>query len=97
MPDYPILVERFDDKHPADLAVCTGCDRTSVVDPGDGDPYDLCMRCGSCGEQVVMKYDEAPACKNCNKLGWWEETTGYCCSRVCQLQAEYASSLGEVA
>lgn len=95
---YPILVDRWDDKHPADLAVCTRCDATFTVDPSEGDPYDLCTTHGNptlpgdCGGQIVMKYDQGDRCKGCGKLDYSMPLAG-CCSRKCQLQAEYAASL----
>lgn len=90
---YPILVERFDDKHPADLAVCEGCGKTGKWDPTEGDPYDLCAKCESCGEQVVFKYMEADKCGGCGELGFHAAELGGCCSRACMLQAEYAAAL----
>jgi hypothetical protein len=97
--NYPILVDRWDDKHPADLAVCERCHATFKWDPADGDPYDLCQTHGNptvkndCGGQIVMKYDAAPKCGGCGRLGYWDKALAYCCSRRCQLQAEYAETL----
>lgn len=100
MTEYPILVENFDAKHPADLAVCTKCHATFTVDPGEGDPYDMCTKHGNptvpgdCGGQIVMKYDVGYRCKSCRKLDWsMPDGLKGCCSRRCMLQFEYAESL----
>lgn len=97
---YPILVDRWDAKHPSDMAVCERCHAEFKWDPSEGDPYDLCVKHGNgslqseCGGQIVMKYDEGQRCKSCRKLDH-EMPRGLngCCSRVCMLQAEYAASL----
>lgn len=98
MTDYPILVERWDKAHPSDDAVCTRCGHTFKWDPADGDPDDLCSThgnptvAGDCGGPIVMKYDEGVRCKGCGKLDY-SFMLGGCCSRKCQLQAEYAATL----
>jgi hypothetical protein len=93
MTDYPILVDRWDAKHPSDMAVCEDCDATFRWDPSEGDPYDLCAT-HSCGGQVVMKYTEGERCKNCGKLDHeMPRGLGGCCSRKCMLQVEHAASL----
>lgn len=48
---YPILVARWDAKHPSDLAVCTRCGYERTWDPSEGDPYDLCIRHDAFGGQ----------------------------------------------
>jgi hypothetical protein len=99
MPDYPILVARWDEKHPATQAVCTRCEATFEWDPSEGDPVDLCSKhgnasAGECGGQIVMKYDEGMTCPNCGKLDYtMPDGLNGCCSRKCMLQAEYAEQL----
>jgi hypothetical protein len=92
MPKYPILVERYDSKHPADTAVCEDCNAEHTYDPMDGDPYDLCLKC-SCGGQIVFKYLWADRCPGCERLGWYRKEMNGCCSRRCMLVAEYAAHL----
>ena len=92
MTNYPILVERYDAKHPADLAVCLGkCGREWIYDPSEGDPHDLCLEC-ACGGAIDFKYLAADKCGGCGSLGFYPKLNG-CCSRKCMLQAEYAASL----
>jgi hypothetical protein len=101
MTEYPILVERWDEKHPANLAVCTKCGYERTWDPAEGDPYDLCIKHegnaeGGCRGQIVMKYDCGSKCRSCGKLDYWfPSTLQGCCSRACMLQVEYAESLKE--
>ena len=101
--DYPILVARWDDKHPADLAICEACGYERKWNPEDGDPYDLCICHHGCGGQIVMKYDEGTPCGNCGELAYshpvkrkveGQRYPEHYCSRRCMLQAEYAEALG---
>jgi hypothetical protein len=92
---YPILVDRWDAKHPSDTAVCERCHADFKWDPSEGDPYDLCAthdNGSGCGGQIVMKYTEGERCKACGKLDYEMPLSG-CCSRKCMLQAEYAEIL----
>lgn len=99
MTEYPILVERWDAKHPSDTAVCERCHAEFKWDPTEGDPYDLCAKHGhllksECGGQIVMKYDVGERCKGCGKLDHeMPRALNGCCSRKCMLQAEYAAAL----
>jgi hypothetical protein len=94
MSGYPILVERYDAKHPADMAICVGCKRERKMDPADGDPYDMCLTCRVCGDGIMWKYNEADKCPGCGTLGFWDhDVLKGACSRKCMLQAEYAASL----
>lgn len=92
MDDYPILVARWDDKHPSDLVICEHCKREGKWDPARGDPYDQCAEC-DCGGPIVFKYDEGDKCPNCDALGHYERVLNHCCSRACMLQAEWATTL----
>lgn len=90
---YPILVAKWDDKHPPDLAVCEACGWETRYDPAEGPPEDV-LTCGACGAfDMTNKYDVGDACKGCGKLGYFDKVLAYCCSRACMLQAEYAESL----
>lgn len=99
---YPILVPDWDEKHPADLAICERCEHEFVWDPSEGDPYDLCARCGQvdstrpggvCAGQIVFKFNMVDSCPGCGKLGYDAQKVDGACSRRCALQAEYAASL----
>jgi hypothetical protein len=97
--DYPILVERYRGEQSMTI-VCEDCHAERVIDADDisneGDyicPRDTYGQPTVCGGFAVMKYQEADSCPNCGKLGFWDEHPGQCCSRVCQLQAEYAKEL----
>ena len=99
MSRYPILVPRYSDHFPPDTAICIGtCGREwkgheLPRDPAEGEPEELGVEC-SCGGVVVFKYLEAPQCPGCGKLGGYSShALGGCCSRRCQLQAEYAAAL----
>lgn len=89
---YPILVERFK-PFQGDIAVCERCDHEFKYDPTDGDPEDLCIKHDNCGGQITWKYDEGEVCRNCRRLGYWARELDFCCSRRCQLQAQYATQL----
>jgi hypothetical protein len=91
---YPILVERWDANHPSDLVVCETCHDSFRWDPGKGSPDELCAEC-ACGGPLTWKYDEAPKCGGCGKLGYWSNVLKGCCSRACMLQSEYAATLKE--
>jgi hypothetical protein len=98
MSEYPILVSAWDEKHPADLAICECCKAEFTLDPSEGDPYDMCLThgntsVGKCGGRIHFKYAEVGSCANCGKLG--ETDVGGCCSRRCKLQADYAAQLAE--
>lgn len=102
MSKYPILVAQWDDKHPADLAICERCEKTFTWDAGEGDPYDLCAKCDFsitpddiCGGQIVFKYQMTDCCIGCGKLGFDAQAVDGACSRVCLLQYEYAQQLAK--
>lgn len=91
--DYPILVEKYKEDQ-ATRVICTRCEREYTDwDPADGDPYDLCSKCDSCEGDLMFKYEQADCCRGCGELGFYEKILDHCCSRVCQLQAEYLVSL----
>lgn len=97
MTEYPILVEMWDDKHPADLAICEKCHVEFTWDAGEGDPYDLCIKHKVCGGQIVFKYDSGDKCDNCGKLDYRMPLSvgrGRYCSRRCALQVEWAKQIG---
>jgi hypothetical protein len=109
MMEYPILIERFTGNQSV-IVVCEKCHAEfDDWDPGEGDPYDLCSKhgnatLGECGGQLVFKYLEGETCDGCGKLEFsmplHTQAHGRrvrACSRVCQLQAEYAASLKETA
>lgn len=101
---FPILIpsEQFRGDKCA-IAICQRCLREATWDPSEGDPYDLCARCPAtdenrpgrvCGGPIVFKYVPGDSCKSCGKLDHeMPRGLGGCCSRRCQLQAEYAESL----
>jgi hypothetical protein len=90
--DYPILVERYGPGQ-SDRVVCEYCHEESMLDPSEGDPYDMCLEC-ACGGPLVWKYDEADKCPGCGKLGFYDyPLLQGCCSRRCRLVAEYAATL----
>lgn len=91
--EYPILVENYKEDQAAKV-VCASCHlELTYWDPSEGDPYDLCLSCDSCGGGLRYKYQQADRCPGCATLGFYEKTLDYCCSRVCQLQSEYAATL----
>ena len=93
MTEYPILVKKWDAKHPPDLAVCEKCHHEERYDPAEGTPEDV-MTCSACGAfAMTSKYDVGSECKGCGKLGYFEKVLNYCCSRRCMLQREYLESL----
>lgn len=93
MSSYPILVERYKRGQASEL-VCLNCGaEMTVVDPGQFN-NDGCYRCSLCGGEATYKFEEAERCKGCSTLGHYEEVLDYCCSRVCQLQAQYIRELG---
>jgi hypothetical protein len=87
----PILVKRYI----GDQSAILRCDCGHEWVETDADnlccDWHVCPACGS--TEAQFKYIEADPCKNCGTLGFHEEALGYCCSRVCMLQAEYAKSL----
>ncbi len=89
---YPILVERLASKQ-ALLIVCVSCRAEAYVNAEDI-RNDENYGCAGCGASAVYKYAEADdKCPNCGKLGFFSPVLEHCCSRVCQLQAEYARTL----
>jgi hypothetical protein len=89
---YPILVERLDSRT-AVLAICQSCGHESEAAPDEPGFNDGEWPCG-CGGWVCFKYVEADhKCPNCGKLGFFEKPLAPCCSRRCQLQADYAAQL----
>lgn len=90
---YPILVERLTGKR-ALLIACLSCDAETTIGAEDirNDMNYSCPK--GCGGWAVYKYAEADKCPNCDRLGWYSGNgLEDCCSRPCQLQAEYAKSL----
>lgn len=91
----PIPVERFKGDQSMQIA-CEHChaDKTLTVDELLNEGLYPCP--ADCGGTAVYKYEETPRCPGCLRfvpdLLVAEKLDG-CCSRVCQLQAEYAESL----
>ena len=100
MSRYPILVERFKGKQ-AFRVVCTTCDARHEL-TGDqvagedgyraGEGLLACVR-QDCDGRMTYAYMEATRCGGCQRLGFYEQALDYCCSKKCQLQAEYAKKL----
>ncbi len=94
---HPILVERFTRKQALTLA-CRCCGTTVMADDAESFIATVdyggssCVACGSL--RFIPAYEEAVRCNACRRLGHWPKTLGYCCSRICELQAEYAQQLG---
>lgn len=91
MSDYPILVRRYTGTEALTI-ICEACGEEEVIGADDLLNEGL-YACSECGGSAIHKYDAADACPNCGKLGYYEQTLDGCCSRVCQLQAEYKESL----
>ena len=94
---YPILVERYTGAQ-AMTIVCRHCHAEEVIGPDDivNDDLYACPRWAEGCEGVAQhKYLEADhKCGGCGQLGFFSADLGNCCSRRCQLQAEYAETLG---
>lgn len=96
MPDHK-LVEGLD-RDTADRIACSDCGwRGRDSDPGDGLVGAGMMTCPKCGVgNVDYEYHEGVRCVGCNTLDYVQplrDDHGRYCSRLCQLQAEYARSL----
>lgn len=103
MIEYPILVERYRGNQALTI-VCERCGAEDVINPDKilNEDFYECPADAELGRRVstaprcrgsaAMKYVEADRCPGCRRLGFWEGLDG-CCSRRCQLQAEYARSL----
>ena len=103
MTEYPILVERYTGNQSLTI-ICERCGSEDVISPDEILNEDLyeCPADTEIGRQAStarrchgtasMKYAEADRCHGCRRLGFWDHLDG-CCSRRCQLQAEYARSL----
>ena len=92
---YPILVREFKGMQSLTI-VCETCHAEEVISPDDilnEGLYACPAGITACGGTAVMKYEQADPCPGCAKLGFWSERLGFCCSRVCQLQSEYAAAL----
>lgn len=95
MTEYPILVERFEDSQSLTVA-CEKCGASALTDPDErGWNFEGFFECPkNCGGMTTWKYEEADhKCGGCGKLGFFADALGNCCSRPCQLQAEYAREL----
>lgn len=90
------LVARFT-AQTATAVYCPACGwRGRDEDPASGLIANACASCPECGETVEYQYDEGDRCRGCGKLAAWHpvrDEHGRYCSRVCQLQAEYARTL----
>lgn len=111
MTELPILVKRFDDKHPGDALACSACGFTRKATEDECMAADWLPGCdrgclGLLGEPVHLdwKYAEADECEGCGKLGWFggdkRAAEGWTlpagvCSRRCQLVAEHKTSLAK--
>ena len=94
MSKYPILVEKYRPGQALDV-VCQSCDAEMIGDPSENSDGLYTCAVPSCQGLTTWKYEEADKCGGCGKLGHFHERLGYCCSRRCQLQAEYAKELAD--
>lgn len=92
MSGYPILVERWTGDQALTI-VCERCGAEAVLAPAGLLTEGLYQCPDGCPGAAVMKYDEADRCGGCGTLGYHSPTLDHCCSRRCQLQAEYAATL----
>jgi hypothetical protein len=105
MSDYPIPV-RDSTGETAMTIICEKCRAEAVITadellneglyecPADTERGRLASTEPRCCGMAVMKYEVADECPGCKRLGWWDhDVLGGCCSRRCQLQAEYAAAL----
>lgn len=107
MSDFPVLVERYTAEQALTI-VCERCYAEAVIDaddllneglyecPADTERARRASTEERCRSSAVMKYEEADKCKGCGELGFFDKVLGYCCSRKCMLQAEYAAQLAEM-
>jgi hypothetical protein len=90
--NYPILIEHYTGKQSMTI-VCKDCHTERVLSPDDLSNEGI-YHCAACDAwNATYKYEEADKCPNCGTLGFYEAVLDYCCSRVCQLQTEYARDL----
>lgn len=105
---YPILVERWTGAQALTI-ICERCHAERVIDadeisnediyecPGDRELGRAASTVERCRGSAMMKYLQAEKCRGCGKLGFFGDPhcAGLegCCSRRCQLQAEYAATL----
>lgn len=81
---------------------CERCGAEAVI--GDDIPitvpYEVFVCPAGSGNRAAYKYEQAPTCPGCGREGDYNaynyRTMGGCCSRVCQLQTEYADALIEI-
>lgn len=104
MSRYPIIVARYTTDQALTI-ICDRCHAEAVIHPDDllneglyECPADTELsRAAStaqrCRGSAFMKYEEGDPCKGCGRLGFWDRKLDGCCSRRCQLQAEYAAAL----
>ena len=92
MSDYPILVEKLTAEQAMRIRCETcGAEKDITDDEILNDAVYACPK--RCGGSAVYKYEWADKCGGCGKLGFYEKVLDGCCSRVCQLQAEYKREL----
>lgn len=89
---YPILVERFTGDQVTALG-CQSCGWQRQATEGEIGLFDGLGMCDECGGWLEWAYFEVDPCPGCGELGFFEKSLGYCCSRRCMLQAEYARAL----
>lgn len=93
MSGYPILIADWTGKQ-AMTIVCESCHAEAVITDDDLQNEGLYSCPKHCGGLAVYKYEQADKCGGCGKLGFYDsKINDGCCSRVCQLQAEYAKDL----
>lgn len=90
MSDYPILVKEYKGDQAFTIA-CPSCHDEWVITADELNNEDT-YPC-TCGALAGHKFWMADPCKGCGKLGFYDRALDYCCSRVCQLQAEYKEQL----
>lgn len=101
--NYPILVERWTGAQALTI-VCERCHAERVIDadeisnediyecPGDWELGRTASTAKRCRGSACMKYMEGERCRGCGGMAFEQPVDG-CCSRKCQLQAEYAATL----
>lgn len=104
MAEYPLPARRMTGEQCLTI-ICERCHSERVIDgdeitsediyecPADTEKARRASTEPRCRGTACMKYEEADVCRNCRKLGWFEDVLKGCCSRTCLLQAEYAETL----
>lgn len=105
MTELPICVADWDDEHPATMLGCGVCGFERHCTDDEMGISEMVAPCTCCyrerGGWLDWKYQQGEECVSCGRLDWSMPITlpGHrgVCSRACQLQVEYAESLGSEA